>query len=112
MRDDLDRLLRDLRRDGVTHVVRNGMLYRIEQDDHDRAPYLLKLGAYESPELPQAQLDVIHELLLRGLAETDPGDREYGAAYDAFVEAAGYPLRIGDQPDRVRELWEELIGDA
>lgn len=60
-------------------------------------------------ELNEDQLDVIHELILRGLRETDPADREYGEAYDAFVQAAGYPLRIGDQPERVQEVWDEII---
>lgn len=64
-----------------------------------------------SIELDEDVLDVVHELLLRGLRQTDPADREYGEAYDAFVDAAGYPMRIGDQPDRVREVWLEMIED-
>lgn len=60
-------------------------------------------------ELDKRQLDVVHELILRGFRETDPTDREYGEAYDAFVEAADYPLSIGDQPERVREVWAEIM---
>jgi len=60
-------------------------------------------------EMEQDQLDVVHELLLRGLKQTDPSEREYGEAYDAFVEAADYPLRIGDQPERVRDVWSEIV---
>jgi len=59
-------------------------------------------------ELDEGQLDVVHELILRGLRQTDPSKREYGEAYDAFVEAADYPLRIGDQPERVRDVWGEI----
>lgn len=39
-------------------------------------------------ELPKDQLDLVHELVLRGLRQTHPADREYAEAYDAFVEAA------------------------
>lgn len=63
-------------------------------------------------ELPAEQMDIIHELVLRGLRDTDPTDREYGEAYDAFVEDAGYPLRIGDQPTNVRETWYELVQEG
>lgn len=60
-------------------------------------------------DLSNEQLDIIHELILRGLRQTNPADREYGDAYDAFVDATDYPLRIGDQPDRVRDTWYEII---
>jgi hypothetical protein len=62
-------------------------------------------------EIDEIHLDTIHELLLRGLKETPVHKREYGEAYDAFVEAADYPLRIGDQPERVQDVWEEVIGE-
>ncbi len=54
----------------------------------------------------QRERDGRHELLLRGLQEADPAE-----AYDAFVEAVGYPLRIGDQPERIQDTWEEFIDD-
>ena len=60
-------------------------------------------------ELDDEHADVVYELLLRGLRETDPADREYGEAFDAFVDAAGYPQRIGNQPENVREVWGEVI---
>lgn len=63
-------------------------------------------------ELDEERIDIVHELILRGLRETDPADREYGEAYDAFVEAADYPLRIGDQPERIKEVWEEILEDS
>jgi len=59
-------------------------------------------------EIDEDQLDVIHELILLGLTQTNPADREYGDAYDTFVEAADYPLRIGDQPERVKNVWGEI----
>lgn len=59
--------------------------------------------------IDEEQLDVLHELVLLGLRETDPADREYCAAYDEFVEAAGYPFRIGDQPERIQGLWNEIL---
>lgn len=63
-------------------------------------------------ELDQETLDIIHELLLRGLATTDSVGLAHGAAYDEFVEEAGYPLRIGDQPQRVRDTWSEILTGA
>lgn len=60
-------------------------------------------------ELEKEQMDVIHELVLRGLSQTNPADREYGEAYNAFMDASDYPLRIGDQPERVREVWSEIL---
>lgn len=63
-------------------------------------------------ELDDDRLDIIHELILRGLQETSPHEREYGDAYDAFADAAGLPHRIGDQPDRVREVWNDIMEDA
>lgn len=63
-------------------------------------------------QLDDETFHVLHELVLRGLRETDPARREYGEAYDDFVDAADIPRRIGDQPDRVREVWQELIEDG
>lgn len=62
--------------------------------------------------LEDEHADVVYELLLRGLRETHPADREYSEAFDAFVDAAGYPRRIGDQPENVREAWEELFEEC
>lgn len=58
--------------------------------------------------IDEDKLDTIHELVLRGLRQTEPAEREYGEAYDAFADAAGYPHRIGDQPERVQEIWDEI----
>lgn len=60
-------------------------------------------------ELPAEQMDVVYELLVRGFGQTPAHDREYGDAFDAFTEEAGYPLRIGDQPERVQEAIKELV---
>lgn len=66
----------------------------------------------DGPRLPQEQLDIIHELVLRGLRQVDPIEMEYHDAYDTWVRQAGYPRRIGDQPERVREVWYEVMTDA
>lgn len=63
-------------------------------------------------ELDDALLPYVAELLLRGLRQTDPGAREYGEAFDAFAEAVDLPLRIGDQPDNVREAWIEIVEEG
>lgn len=59
-------------------------------------------------ELEEGHLDIVHELILRGLQRTDPLEQEYGEAYDAFVDAAEYPIRIGDQPERVQSVWRDI----
>lgn len=63
-------------------------------------------------ELEDDEFDVVHELILRGLRQTHPAEREYGEAYDAFTESAGCPLRIGDQPDRVQDIWSKIASDG
>ena len=60
-------------------------------------------------DLNERQLAIIHELILRGLNETDATDRKYGEAYDAFVDASGQPVRIGDLPDNVQAVWGEIF---
>lgn len=63
-------------------------------------------------EFEERHLDVIYELILRGLRETPVWEREYGEAFDAFVDAAGYPRRIGDQPERVQDVWNEILEES
>jgi len=60
-------------------------------------------------DLDDDQVAIIHELILRGLRDTSPADREYGTAYDDFCNAVDIPLRIGDQPDRVQGVWDEIV---
>ena len=57
-----------------------------------------------SVELTEEQMDIIFELVVRGMLDTSI-EPEYGEAFDAFVKRADYPLRIGDLPERVREVW-------
>lgn len=66
--------------------------------------------AQRTVELPAEQMDLVYELALRGLGTIHPADREHHQAFDAFVEEAGYPLRIGDQPENVQERWSEIVG--
>lgn len=63
-------------------------------------------------ELDDDTFAVVHELILRGLKETDPTERRYGEAYDTFLEGADAPLRIGEQPAEVQEVWEEIVQDG
>lgn len=63
-------------------------------------------------ELPDEQADIVYELLLRGLRETDASNRQYAEAFDAFVDAAGYTWRIENQPENVREVWDEIVEGA
>jgi len=62
-------------------------------------------------DLTDDELTIINELALRGLNESEP-TREQCDAYDAFCDAADIPLRIGDQPERVRAVFEEIIEEA
>jgi len=60
-------------------------------------------------DLDDDQVAIIHELILRGLRETSPADQEYSETYDDFCEAVDIPLRIGDQPERVQDLWGDIF---
>jgi len=62
--------------------------------------------------LTEEEIAVIHELILRGLRDVPVHEREYGEAYDRFCDVAGVPLTIGEQPERVREVWDEVFEDA
>lgn len=59
--------------------------------------------------LSDEEADIVYELVLRGLHNSDPTEPRYGEAFDAFVEGAGYPRRIGDQPENVRDVWAEVF---
>jgi len=63
-------------------------------------------------EIDDSQLDTVHELILRGLTDSEELTEEQLQAYDNFCDAAGYPLRIGDQPENVQAVWDDLLSDA
>ena len=62
-------------------------------------------------DLDDDQLATVHELLLRGLKNSELS-RQQCEAYDAFCDAADIPLRIGDQPERVQAVWDEIFEEA
>jgi len=60
-------------------------------------------------ELDADTLDQVYRLMLRGLRETHPAETEAHRAFDTFLEEAGYPLWIGDQPEIIQQEWAEII---
>lgn len=52
---------------------------------------------------------LLHELLLRGMMAKDPLPPEYARAFDEFVDYSPVGDRIGDQPENIREVWEEFL---
>lgn len=54
-----------------------------------------------------------HEMMMRGfveIMEEEGPKREYGEAYDAFLEQHGLEGRIGNQPENVQEAFEAILG--
>lgn len=60
-------------------------------------------------EFTENEYYLLHELLLRGMMAKDPLPREYAHAFDEFVDYSPVGARIGDQPENVREVWEEFL---
>ena len=61
-------------------------------------------------EFTEEEYYLIHELLLRGLdAKEQPVPREYMHAFDEFVDYSPIGDRIWDQPENIREVWEEFL---
>lgn len=61
------------------------------------------------PELTEEEYYLLHELLLIGLANKQDGGPGYSRAFDEFVDYSPVGDRIGDQPENIREAWEELL---
>ncbi len=59
-------------------------------------------------EFTEEEYYLIHELLLRGMMAKETLPREYAHAFDEFVDYSPVGDRIGDQPENIREVWEEF----
>jgi len=60
-------------------------------------------------DIDDEHVDVLHELLLRGIDSLDEMDREHGDALDAFLESTDSVDLIGNHSDRVKEAWKDAL---